>query len=222
MPHNVFLQRGNTDLQRPRSSARQARGHQRRGAHPPPRRFVPRPFSSTRDGQRSARPVRTLPERRSPTPMRLDRIRRSRRHCPVPLARTKLSPTRGFRPLRTSSLSGVVLYELLLLKPMFDAEEHLRRRSIRFGVPRSPPQLLEVKETLPGLDQGAVPRALSLNPRHRYQRAFVLREDLRGLMAGFSFADIDEVSRAFIGPIFVESERLSTKTTSARVSAHQR
>ena len=34
-------------------------------------------------------------------------------------------------------------------------------------------------------------RALSLNPRHRYQRAFVLREDLRGLMAGFSFADIE-------------------------------
>jgi hypothetical protein len=44
-------------------------------------------------------------------------------------------------------------------------------------------------------------RALSLNPRHRYQRAFVLREDLRGLMAGYSFSTIVDDTRHFIGQI---------------------
>ncbi|MEN0063238.1 MAG: protein kinase, partial [Myxococcota bacterium] len=102
---------------------------------------------------------------------------------------------------------GIVLYELLVLKAMFEAEgtlqiiQQIRRAEVTT-------QLLEVKEALPGLDR-VLFRALSLNPRHRYQRAFVLREDLRGLMAGFSFADIDEVSRAFFGPVFVEDDRLS-------------
>jgi hypothetical protein len=62
-------------------------------------------------------------------------------------------------------------------------------------------QLLEVKEVLPGLDK-VLYRALSLNPRHRYQRAFVLREDLRGLMAGFSFANIDQDTQDFLKPLF--------------------
>ena len=47
-----------------------------------------------------------------------------------------------------------------------------------------------MKHCLPGLDK-ILYRALSLNPRHRYQRAFVLREDLRGLMVGYQFGDIE-------------------------------
>ncbi len=102
---------------------------------------------------------------------------------------------------------GVVLYEGLALEPMFGADDALQ---IIHQVRRAEvsTQLLEVRDILPGLDR-VLFRALSLNPRHRYQRAFVLREDLRGLMAGFSFADIEEVSRAFFGPVFVDDDRLS-------------
>lgn len=95
---------------------------------------------------------------------------------------------------------GAVLYELLTLEPMFKADSNLQtiHRVRRAEVTT---QLLEVKELLPGLDK-VLYRALSLNPRHRYQRAFVLREDLRGLMAGFSFANIAEQTRDFLRPLF--------------------
>lgn len=94
---------------------------------------------------------------------------------------------------------GAILYELLTLKPMFRADSSLQtiHRVRRAEVTT---QLLEVKEIMPGLDK-VLFRALSLNPRHRYQRAFVLREDLRGLMAGYSFNEIDTVTRAFLAPI---------------------
>ncbi|MEQ1503896.1 MAG: protein kinase, partial [Myxococcota bacterium] len=95
---------------------------------------------------------------------------------------------------------GSILYELLTLKPMFRADSSLQtiHRVRRAEVTT---QLLEVKDIMPGLDK-VLFRALSLNPRHRYQRAFVLREDLRGLMAGYSFNDIDAVTRTFLSPIF--------------------
>ncbi len=95
---------------------------------------------------------------------------------------------------------GAVLYELLTLRPMFRAESPLQtiHRIRRAEVTT---QLLEVKEILPGLDR-VLYRALSLNPRHRYQRAFVLREDLRGLMAGYTFADIEAVTREALAPVF--------------------
>ena len=98
---------------------------------------------------------------------------------------------------------GAVLYELLTLREMFRAESHLQtiHRIRRAEVTT---QLLEVKEILPGLDK-VLFRALSLNPRHRYQRAFVLREDLRGLMAGFSFAEIDRESTDFLRPLFQDA-----------------
>ncbi len=95
---------------------------------------------------------------------------------------------------------GAVLFEMLTLRPMFAGESSLgiiqkvRRAEVTT-------QLLEVKEALPGLDK-VLYRALSLNPRHRYQRAFVLREDLRGLMAGFSFARIIDDTREFLAPAF--------------------
>ncbi|MBX2796142.1 MAG: protein kinase [Myxococcales bacterium] len=95
---------------------------------------------------------------------------------------------------------GAILYELLTMRPMFRAESNLQTiHKVRRAEVTT--QLLEVKELLPGLDK-VLFRALSLNPRHRYQRAFVLREDLRGLMAGFSFSDIESVTTAFLTPIF--------------------
>ena len=93
-----------------------------------------------------------------------------------------------------------MLYELLVLRPMFRADSSLQTiHKVRRAEVTT--QLLEVKEILSGLDK-VLFRALSLNPRHRYQRAFVLREDLRGLMAGFSFADIESVAREFLAPVF--------------------
>ncbi len=95
---------------------------------------------------------------------------------------------------------GTVLYELLTNRPMFRAKSNLQTiHRVRRAEVTS--HLLEVKELLPGLDR-VLYRALSLNPRHRYQRAFVLREDLRGLMAGFSFANIEEETQAVLGPLF--------------------
>ncbi|MBA2320793.1 MAG: protein kinase, partial [Deltaproteobacteria bacterium] len=98
---------------------------------------------------------------------------------------------------------GALLYEILKGKPMFRAESNLQtiHRIRRAEVTT---HLLEVREAFPGLDR-VLYRALSLNPRHRYQRAFVLREDLRGLMAGFSFSTIAEDTRAFLAPIFMRT-----------------
>jgi serine/threonine protein kinase len=94
---------------------------------------------------------------------------------------------------------GATLYEMLTLRPLFKSESRLQtmHRIRRAEVTTA---LLEVKEILPGLDK-VLYRALSLNPRHRYQRAFVLREDLRGLMAGYSFSKILETNRDFIQPM---------------------
>ncbi|MFH1467194.1 MAG: protein kinase, partial [Pseudomonadota bacterium] len=92
-----------------------------------------------------------------------------------------------------------VLYELLTLDPLFAAEstgavlQRLHRAEITT-------QLLGIKDLMPGLDK-VLYRALSSSPRHRYQRAFVLREDLRGLMAGYSFASIADDTRRFLEPI---------------------
>lgn len=121
-----------------------------------------------------------------------------------------LSPEQTHADQRLSPASdifslGSLLYELLVLEPMFKADSDLQTVQLIRRAELSS-QLLEVRESLPGLDK-VLFRALSLNPRHRYQRAFVLREDLRGLMAGFTFADIEEVSRAFFGPVFVDNSR---------------
>jgi serine/threonine protein kinase len=100
---------------------------------------------------------------------------------------------------------GTVLYELLTLDPLFRAESNLQTiHRVRRAEVTTP--LLRVKEILPGLDK-VLYRALSLNPRHRYQRAFVLREDLRGLMSGFSFARIADETREFLAPLFEARSR---------------
>ena len=92
---------------------------------------------------------------------------------------------------------GVLLYEMSTLEPLFEGSspertiEQIRRAEIT---------LTDVRERVPGLDQVLL-RALSVHPRHRYQRAFVVREDLRGLMAGYTFTDIDRMSREFLAPL---------------------
>jgi len=94
---------------------------------------------------------------------------------------------------------GTLLYELLTLQPLFRGAtndktiEQVQRAEVTT-------QLLHVKEIMPGMDK-LLYRALSLNPRHRYQRAFVFREDLRGLMAGYSFKTIVEDTLAFVGEL---------------------
>ncbi len=95
---------------------------------------------------------------------------------------------------------GAVLYEVLVHKPMFEASSPLRTLN-RVRSAQVTTQLLEVKEIFPGVDR-ILYRALSRNPRHRYRRAFVLREDLRGLMAQFSFSNIQDESRRFLEPLF--------------------
>ncbi|MFT5456734.1 MAG: serine/threonine protein kinase, partial [Myxococcota bacterium] len=117
-----------------------------------------------------------------------------------------LSPEQTHPEQRLSPASdifslGTVLYEMLTLKPMFRSKSNLQTiHRVRRAEVTS--HLLEVKEILPGVDR-VLYRALSLNPRHRYQRAFVLREDLRGLMAGFSFARIEEETQAVLAPLFM-------------------
>ena len=109
-------------------------------------------------------------------------------------------PDRDLSPASDVFSLGAVLYEFLTGERLFDATgsyqiiHQVRKAEITT-------QLLRVKGMMPGLDK-VLYRALSLNPRHRYQRAFVLREDLRGLMAGFSFTSIAETTRDFLEPLF--------------------
>ena len=123
---------------------------------------------------------------------------------PVPTRMEYLSPEQTHPDQKLTPASdifalGAVLYELLTLESLFKADSNLQtiHRVRRAEVTT---QLLRVKEVMPGLDK-VLYRALSLNPRHRYQRAFVLREDLRGLMAGYSFTSIAEDTRNFLQPL---------------------
>ena len=123
---------------------------------------------------------------------------------PVPARMEYLSPEQTHPDQKLGPPSdifglGSLLYELLTLESMFRAESNLQTiHRVRRAEVATP--LLQVKERMPGLDK-VLFRALALNPRHRYQRAFVLREDLRGLMAGYSFATIGEDTRMFLAPI---------------------
>ena len=106
---------------------------------------------------------------------------------------------------------GSLLYEFLTLRPLFRAQSNLQTIH-RVRKAEVAAQLLQVKEILPGLDK-VLYRALSQNPRHRYQRPFVLREDLRGLMAGYSFAHITENTLDFLEPIFKDRAHASPTAT---------
>jgi hypothetical protein len=97
---------------------------------------------------------------------------------------------------------GSLLYEMLTLEPLFRGDSGLQTlHAVRKAEVSS--ALQRVKRAMPGLDK-VLYRALSLNPRHRYQRAFVLREDVRGLMAGYSFTRIHDDLVAFLEPVFAE------------------
>ncbi len=135
---------------------------------------------------------------------------------PVPTRMEYLSPEQTHPDQKLLPASdvfalGCILYELLTLEPLFRADSNLQTiHRVRRAEVAGP--LQKVKERMPGLDK-VLFRALSLNPRHRYQRAFVLREDLRGLMAGYSFASIHDDTRAFLAPI--EAETTSSLKRSA-------
>lgn len=126
---------------------------------------------------------------------------------PIPMRFEYLSPEQTHSAQKLTPASdvftlGALLYELFTLKPLFKAGskdqtvQQLRRAEVTS-------QLLKVKERMPGLDK-VLFRALSVNPRHRYQRAFVLREDLRGLMAGYSFSTISRDSALYLSPLFAD------------------
>lgn len=123
---------------------------------------------------------------------------------PVPARMEYLSPEQTHPDQKLSPASdvfslGAILYELLTLEALFRADSNLQTiHKVRRAEVTT--QLLRAKQLMPGLDK-VLYRALSLNPRHRYQRAFVLREDLRGLMAGFSFANIADETRALVAPL---------------------
>ncbi|MBW2256133.1 MAG: serine/threonine protein kinase [Deltaproteobacteria bacterium] len=116
------------------------------------------------------------------------------------LSPEQTQPDQALSPASDIFSLGSILYEILTLEPLFRAESNLQtiHRVRRAEVTA---QLLKVKEMMSGLDK-VLYRALSLNPRHRYQRAFVLREDLRGLMAGYSFANITDDTSRFLTPLF--------------------
>jgi len=115
------------------------------------------------------------------------------------LAPEQTEPDQKLIPASDIFALATILFELLSLQSLFQADtalqtlHRLRRAEITT-------QLLGVKDVMPGLDK-VLYRALSSSPRHRYQRAFVLREDLRGLMAGYSFANIADDTRRFLEPI---------------------
>ncbi|TVQ91098.1 MAG: hypothetical protein EA397_11430 [Deltaproteobacteria bacterium] len=95
---------------------------------------------------------------------------------------------------------GSLLYELLTFQPLFRGETGLQTlHAVRKAEVSA--ALQQVKKRMPGLDK-VLYRALSLNPRHRYQRAFVLREDIRGLMAGYSFNKVHDELISFLRPLF--------------------
>lgn len=109
-------------------------------------------------------------------------------------------PDQKLTPASDIFCLGSLLYEMLMLEPLFRRDSSLQtihavRKAEVSGA------LQHVKKALPGLDK-VLYRALSLNPRHRYQRAFVLREDVRGLMAGYSFTKIGKETADFLEPLF--------------------
>ncbi len=89
-----------------------------------------------------------------------------------------------------------IIFELTAGSPLFETDSNLRTlhavRRANVG------QALEkVRAVMPGLDRVLV-RALAEQPRHRYHRAFVLREDLRALMAQASPESANDDIRSLV------------------------
>ena len=101
---------------------------------------------------------------------------------------------------------GAMLYEMATGEPLFRGATPLQTiHNIRRAEVAD--KLEALRPTLPGLDK-VLARALARNPRYRYNRAFVLREDLRGLMAGYSFNTIADDTRRFVAPLFILADEL--------------
>ncbi len=141
--------------------------------------------------------------------------------APVPTRMEYLSPeqtqtTQQLTPASDIFSLGAILYELLTLDPLFRSESNLQtiHRIRKADVADA---LQRVRAIMPGLDK-VLYRALSINPRHRYQRAFVLREDLRGLMASYSFSSIVDDTRRYLAPLLGPEDALSGESDDPELS----
>ncbi|MED5374408.1 MAG: protein kinase [Myxococcota bacterium] len=123
---------------------------------------------------------------------------------PVPQRLEYLSPEQTWSDQQLDCASDVfslsaILYEFVTLRPLFRAESSLQTlKQVREA--SVAPAMVHVQDRLPGLEK-VLSRALSQTPAHRYQRAFVLREELRGLMAGYDFSNIVQDTQAFLEPV---------------------
>ncbi|MBN2798475.1 MAG: protein kinase, partial [Deltaproteobacteria bacterium] len=139
---------------------------------------------------------------------------RSENALPQPPPEAEIAPTSGYltpeqtwpdrdlSPATDLFALGTLLFEMSTLKPLFDGSNPLATiklvRNAEVDI-----SLIEARSAFPGLEK-VLYRALTENPKHRYQRAFVLREDLRGLMAGYDFTHIQRDLLDFLTPIFLE------------------
>jgi len=118
----------------------------------------------------------------------------------------KLSPASDIFSL------GSLLFEMLTLTSLFERESSLQTiHAVRKAEVST--ALQQVKRTPPGLDK-VLHRALSLNPRHRYQRAFVLREDVRASMARSSPPGTTRAPKDFPDPLVAGRRSTTASPTS--------
>lgn len=90
---------------------------------------------------------------------------------------------------------GTVLFEMMFLRPLFPRGE------------RDPSAYQAIRELeMDGLPE-ILERLLQPDPDARYPGAHVVREELRALMAGHSFTDVDAVTAAFVAPLRDERAR---------------
>ena len=149
---------------------------------------------------------------------------------PIPQRLEYLSPEQTWPDQRLSCASDVfslaaILHELLTLKPLFRADSSLQTiHQVRAADVSA--AMVGVQARMPGLEK-VLARALNKNPSHRYQRAFVLREELRGLMASYDFSSIVEDTQRFLASINKSSATkpsvaVEPETTAAHILAAER
>ena len=132
-----------------------------------------------------------------------------------PLDRSQyLSPeqTHPDRPLAPSSdifSTGAILYELLMLEPLWSGENGVATvHAIRRGEHGA--QLAAAADRVPAID-AVLDRALALDPNARYSDAGALRDDLRILLGGGT-GDVEALDE-FLGPLFAGITERSRPST---------
>ena len=116
------------------------------------------------------------------------------------LAPEQTRPDGGLSTASDIFALGSVLYEAATGHPMFTGDSQMAVVSeIRKADITA--QLIEARNVVEGLDR-VLQRCFAADPRHRFQRAFVLREDLRALMANYSFGNIEESTARVLAPFF--------------------